>query len=181
MLPTSIIEYLQFGTPFIALVALVLAIVSMIHAAQLRKRLTKLMLGRNGSIEESLSILGRDVKEIQAFRIELEKYLKHIELRVRSSVRGIGMLRFNPFSGDGSGGNQSFAVAFLDEGLSGVVFSTLYAHDHIGVYAKPIDKGTSIFALTIEEKCVIEKAKQSLVQPTQTITEKKEPRPLPIL
>jgi hypothetical protein len=81
---------------------------------------------------------------------------------LKSSVQGVGVVRFNPFSGDGSGGNQSFAVAFLDEGYSGVVFSALYARDRVGMYAKPIEKGKSSFELTAEEKEATAKAKHSI-------------------
>jgi len=72
-------------------------------------------------------------------------------------VRGVGVVRFNPFTAQG--GNQSFAAAFLDEQGSGVVLSTLYARDRVGVYAKPVDNGSSSFELTEEEKEAISKAK----------------------
>lgn len=121
-------------------------------------------LGRGGSIEETISILSRDTKELQAFRIELEKYLKLAELRLRGSLQGIGVVRFNPFSGDGSGGNQSFCIALLDERASGVVLSTLYARDRVGVYAKPVEAGVSTFELTQEEQDAIEKAKKSVAE-----------------
>ena len=93
----------------------------------------------------------------------MEVYLKHVEVRLQHSTQGVGFVRFNPFpTGGGGGGNQSFAVAFIDEKLSGVVLSTLYARDRVGVYGKPIEKGTSSFELTAEEKEAIEKAKLSL-------------------
>ncbi len=124
----------------------------------------RLSLGRNGSIEETIAILSRDTKELQVFRSELEKYLKLAELRLRGSLQGIGVVRFNPFSGDGSGGNQSFCVALLDERYSGVVLSTLYARDRVGVYAKPVEQGVSTFELTAEEQEAIEKAKKSIAE-----------------
>ena len=74
------------------------------------------------------------------------------------------MVRFNPFSGDGSGGNQSFAAAFLDEKGSGVVLSSLYARDRVGLYAKPIEKGASSFELTKEEKEALERAQESIAK-----------------
>jgi hypothetical protein len=73
-------------------------------------------------------------------------------------------VRFNAFSQNAAGGNQSFAIALLDEKLSGVVFSTLYARDRVGVYAKPIENGTSTFTLTEEEEEAVEKARAHLSQ-----------------
>ena len=85
------------------------------------------------------------------------------EGRLRGSVQGIGVVRFNPFV-SGQGGNQSFAAAFLDERGNGVVFSTLYSRDRVGVYAKPVENGASSFELTGEEKEAITKAKESVAK-----------------
>ena len=102
--------------------------------------------------------------EMQRFRAEVESYLKRAELRMKASVQGVGVVRFNPFQGDGSGGNQSFAVALLDETLSGVVFSSIYARDRVGVYAKPISLGSSEFELTHEEQTALNQAKNSITK-----------------
>lgn len=156
------------ATPWIALGALFLACIAILLLLSVRRRFVRLSLGRTGSIEESVTLLSRDVKNLQTFRSELEKYLKNAELRMQSSIQGIGVVRFNPFSGDGSGGNQSFSVAFLDERHCGVVFSTLYTRDRVGVYAKPVENGISSFELTAEERGAIDKAKQSILESKKT-------------
>lgn len=149
--------------PYLALGAFVLSCLALILFITLHRRLTRLALGKNGSIEETITVLSRNMREMEKFRTEIEVYLKHVEARVQGSIQGVGSVRFNPFStSGGGGGNQSFAVAFLDEKLSGVVLSTLYARDRVGVYGKPIEKGVSSFELSLEEKEAIEKAKQSL-------------------
>jgi hypothetical protein len=153
---------LGISAPYVAVGALLVSLIAVALLLNVRARLKKLGLGRTGSLEETIQILARDMKEQQTFRKELEKYLKLSETRLRGSVQGVGVVRFNPFSGDGSGGNQSFAAAFIDESASGVVFSTLYARDRVGVYAKPLENGASTFELTAEEKQAIEKAKMSV-------------------
>lgn len=160
----TLTQQLAVATPWVALSALLLAFVALLLLLSVRRRFTRLAMGRTGSIEESVTLLSRDVKTLQLFRTELEKYLKAAELRMQSSIQGIGVVRFNPFSGDGSGGNQSFSIAFLDERHCGVVLSTLYARDRVGVYAKPVEKGTSSFELTVEERDAIEKAKLSILE-----------------
>lgn len=152
-------NYILLAAPYVALGALLLALVAIGYAAALRARLRRLALGRNGSIEETIGILSRDTKELQQFRTELEKYLKLAEVRLRGSVSGVGLVRFNPFSGDGSGGNQSFAAALLDEVGRGVVLSSLYARDRVGIYGKPVDNWASTYELTAEEKEAITQAK----------------------
>lgn len=154
--------WLGLAAPYLAAGAFVLAVVALFLMMSLRRRFVRLALGRGGSIEESISILLRDTRELQQFRVELEKYLKISESRLRGAVQGTGLVKYNAFASNGAGGNQSFSLALIDEHLSGVVFSTLYSRNHVGVYAKPLDKGTSPLELTAEEREAIEKAKQSL-------------------
>jgi Protein of unknown function (DUF4446) len=153
---------LAHAAPYIAAVAVLLALLSLIYATLLERRLSRLMVGRSGSLEESLTVLARDMREMQEFKGEVERYLKLVEQRLRGSVSGVGVVRFNPFSTDGQGGNQSFATAFIDEEGSGVVFSTLYARNHVGVYAKPLDHGKSTYELSDEEKRAIAEARASI-------------------
>jgi hypothetical protein len=155
-------NWLLIATPYMAFGALIISIIAVVLLLMTQRRFARLALGRSGSIEESISILLRDTKELQHFRVELEKYLKNAELRLRGSVQGVGVVRFNAFAGNGAGGNQSFSAAFLDEDLSGVVLSTLYSRNHVGVYAKPVEKGNSTFELTAEERDAIAKAKLSI-------------------
>ena len=158
--------WLALVAPYVAAGACVLAVFAVVLALSLRRRLVRLALGRNGSIEESIAVLTRESKEAKKFRFELEKYLTLAESRLRGSVQGIGVVRFNPFT-NGQGGNQSFATAFLDERGDGVVFSTLYARDRVGVYAKPIEQGASTFELTDEEKEAVQKARARAAQHKQ--------------
>lgn len=146
---------------YFAFAAFAISLGCLAYTAALKRRFKRLMLGRNGSIEESIAVLSRETKELKKFRTELEAYLKTAEARLGGSVRGVGVVRFNPFSGDGSGGNQSFAVALLDETGSGVVLSSLYARDRVGMYAKPIAGGASSYELTDEEKKAVVLAKQN--------------------
>lgn len=152
-------SYLTFYAPYLAAAALLVALIAVVYVLSLHARFKRLALGKNGSIDESIAILTRDTKELKEFRGELEKYLKLAEARLRGSIRGVGVVRFNPFA-EGQGGNQSFAAAFLDETGTGVVISTLYSRDRVGVYAKPVEGGASSFELTQEEKDAITEAQK---------------------
>ncbi len=154
---------LQTATPYLAGASFLLASLALFFVILTNRRVERLSLGKSGSLEETVGVLTDHMKDMQTFRSELEMYLKHAESRLRSSIRGVGVVRFNPFANDGSsGGNQSFAIAFLDESLSGVVFSALYARDRVGVYAKPLEGGISTFTLSDEETEAVEKAKVSV-------------------
>ena len=156
--------YALSAVPYVAFCAFIFSLLALLLLIIIERRIRRLALGRSGTLAESLAVLTREMKEAQEFRVEIEKYLKLVEARLRGALQGVGVVRFNPFSSEGQGGNQSFAAAFLDEGGGGVVFSTLYARDRVSVYAKPVAGGISTFELTDEEKSAIEKAKKAIAE-----------------
>ena len=126
-------------------------------------KLKKFLIGSTAkNLDESLTNMNESIKEIEKFRIDLEKYLTTVEKRMKKSVQAVQTVRFNPFKGNGSGGNQSFATAFLNEESNGVVISSLYSREHVSVYSKPIKNGASEYELSGEEKEAIAEARKSV-------------------
>ncbi len=116
-----------------------------------------------------MNIFNKDKKEpeglkeiltrLEGLKVEFEKIseeLKSIKKENKFSVQKVGVLRYNPFSGQG--GDQSFTVALLDANNDGVVITSIYGREGSRVYAKPINKGVSEYALSNEEKKAMEKA-----------------------
>lgn len=124
-------------------------------------KLRRLLGGKNQSLGSAISEIRRDLSAIMKYRDESEKYLESVERRIRKSVTGVETIRFNPFKGDGSGGNQSFSTAFINEEGDGVVISSLYSRERVSVFAKPIKKMSSEYEMTAEEKESLKKAKES--------------------
>lgn len=142
-------------------VASLLSVVAIGFLIYEHNRVNKLLMGRSGiSLEEAITTLARRTKDMETFRAELEVYLKRAEMRMATSLRGVATVRFNPFKGDGSGGNQSFATAALTEGGDGFVLSTLYSRDRVSVFSKPIVKGSSSYELSEEEREALKLAKE---------------------
>ncbi len=79
-----------------------------------------------------------------------------LEGRAPLNVQHVGVVRYNPFAD--KGGDQSFAVALLDDHADGVVFNGLHSRNDSRVYAKPIVGGGSTYPLTGEEKEAIGRA-----------------------
>ncbi len=79
-----------------------------------------------------------------------------LEARAPGDLQHVGVVRYNPFTD--KGGDQSFAVALLDDRANGVVFNGLHSRADSRVYAKPIIGGTSTYTLTEEEKEAINRA-----------------------
>jgi hypothetical protein len=147
---------------YILVAILVSMVIFIVLFIRLEIRLKKLLRGNKvDSIEDSLALLEHDIKALKNFKQEASGYLEKVEKRLGRSVQGIGTVRFNPFQGTGSGGNQSFASSFLNENGDGIVLSSLYSRDHVSVFAKPLKKFSSEFELTNEEKESVVKAREN--------------------
>lgn len=122
----------------------------------LDRRISRLIGGKDAqSLEETINNNQRSIEQLFLFQKMVEKEIGNINERIKKKLHGARTLRFNPFQGTGSGGNQSFATALLDEEGTGVVISTLYTREKVSVFAKPILNRTSEFELTDEEREVL--------------------------
>lgn len=132
----------------------VIVIALTILVVQLNSKLKKFLVGNKAeNLGDSLSSMDQSIKGLEAFKTEMETYLATVEHRLKKSTQAIYTVRFNPFKGTtGSGGNQSFATAFLNEQGDGVVVSSLYAREHVSIFSKAIKNGASEFELSDEEK-----------------------------
>ncbi len=137
----------------IVIVLAVITVVLLIMVIMMQLKLRRFLIGIDSkNIQDSLTSVGSDLKELEQFRTEMEAYLNSVESRLKKSVQSVHTVRFNPFQGQGAGGNQSFATAFLNEHGDGVIVSSLYGRDHVSVYAKPIKNHLSEHELSGEEK-----------------------------
>jgi anion-transporting ArsA/GET3 family ATPase len=87
---------------------------------------------------------------------ELSKNLEETRQGMKKALVKVGVVRFNPFHE--TGGDQSFAIALLDEYNTGFVMMSHYMKDHNRVYAKPVVKGVSEYMLSEEEKEAMKRA-----------------------
>jgi hypothetical protein len=131
----------------------VLLLVAIVEGRRIRRLDARLAALTRGSDERSLEAIleahltrvhqvVRDLDELEARTAVLERDLK-------LSFSRIGLVRFNPF--EDTGGNQSFALALLDEHGDGFIASSLHARNLTRVYAKGVKGGRSQAALSAEE------------------------------
>jgi hypothetical protein len=129
----------------------------------LHRKLNRFLSGSNAvGLDTSIVNINGSIHELEIFRAELEKYLLGVENRLKRSVQSVHTVRFNPFKGTGSGGNQSFATAFLNEDGDGVVISSLYSRDHVSIFSKPVKAGASSYELSEEEITATKEAEKLL-------------------
>lgn len=143
------------------LLVLGLVFLCLFWLASLRRRVAYLA-HRHGNLTKGvdganlLDSLDRHMSEIEGLRQRVDGLAGHcqgLDERVQVSLSKVGMVRFNPF-GD-TGGDQSFALAMLDEQGNGIVISSIFGRVESRLYAKPVKAGKSKYALSDEEEKAI--------------------------
>jgi hypothetical protein len=132
-------------------------IVLTIWVILLERKISTLLSGNSASSLEHVILKNQeDIEAGKVFQDDMRIELHKLDLRVQKKLDGVVLRRFNPFQNTGTGGNHSFAAAFLDEHGNGAVISSLYTREKVSMYAKPITNRASDIDLTEEEKDVIE-------------------------
>ena len=120
------------------------------------KRLKRFFSGKKAKdLEYTIVALEQSIAKLNKSRENMEKDIAAMNAKLKKSIRGLEIIRFNPFEGQGS--NQSFAIGMLNEEGDGVVFSSLYSRDRMSIFAKPVKNNNSEYELTSEEKQALEK------------------------
>ncbi len=149
-------------TNTLVIILIVLMIAVTVDAVMLRLKLRKVMRCKTVDIADSIVSLDKDVKSLENFQGEAEKYFVGVEKRLRRSVQGIHTVRFNAFKGTGEGGNQSFAAALVDENGDGFIVSSMYSRDRVSVFSKPIARFNSEYELSGEEREALSRARERI-------------------
>jgi hypothetical protein len=155
--------------PAIVLVIAGLGLVAMLviqslQIGQLRQRLDMLTRGADGaSLEGVLDAHLELVHQVSEDLDELTVRTAAMEATARHHFAKIGLVRFNPFPD--TGGNQSFALAMLDESDDGFIVSSLHSRTGTRIYAKAVTAGAADATLSAEETEAIDKARARKTSP----------------
>ncbi len=103
--------------------------------------------------------LRRELAEISTRLGTLETAVGQIADHLPRSIQGVGVVRYNPFEQMGS--NMSFSLALLDGRANGVVVSVLNNREGSRVYGKAVERGTSNYPLSDEERQALALAQDS--------------------
>jgi hypothetical protein len=101
-------------------------------------------------------ILDRGAIESETLR-QLESDLTQLGREVQSHIQNVGLVRYNAF--DDTGGDQSYALALLDNYGNGAIVNGLFHRTECRVYVKPIQDWKSIYSMSDEELEAIRKAR----------------------
>jgi len=152
---------------YLWLIALLLAVLSLTWLAvlqrrvgELRRRYAALLTSATGEdLGELLTKHGEQLHLTASTAERLTTSAEQMETKLRRGLQRLGLVRFNAF--EGLGGEQSFAIALLDDEGAGFVLSSLQGRGESRLYAKPVEKWDSTYNLSVEEKEAIGRAYQS--------------------
>jgi hypothetical protein len=156
-LPVLFVQYGLYA--WLLLLALVLFL--LVRQSALQRRLNLLYqrynnLTRGDDGISLLEALDRHLVEVGDLRLKIDSVIadsRELKDGLQLSLRHVGFIRFNPF--DDTGGDQSFALALLDDHGDGVVISSLFGRTESRIFAKPVKDGRSRYTLTTEEEQAI--------------------------
>ncbi len=151
-------------TAVLAGLALVVALAAMVAGRRARRRLDALeehyglvMRGVDGrDLAAALDAHLRRLAADEARIASLEGRAENLDGRLRRAVTRVSLLRYRAF--EDAGGDQSFALALLDESSDGAVVSGIHGRGGVRLYAKPVSAGRSTYSLSAEEARVIAEA-----------------------
>jgi hypothetical protein len=154
MEPVFILFLSTIGT---LLALIIINIILFFYCKKSHKKIDILL--EKGKIKDFKDILFSQIdktKEQEKNLAEAVERVKKLESMALKNIQKVGIVRFNPFSD--VGGNQSFAIALLDNENNGFVISSLFIDQSSRVYTKPIRNGKSDHSLSKEEIEAISRA-----------------------
>jgi hypothetical protein len=145
------------GALVLAFLGCLVAIVAVRRERRLAAHYAAVMTGADGAdLAAALEAFSRRLTGVEGRVTHLEGRAGDLDTRLRRALQRVRLLRYSAFQE--AGGDQSFAVALLDDARDGIVLSGLYGRAGMRVYAKPVAGGRSPHALSTEEERVIAEA-----------------------
>ena len=130
---------------------------------RLEIKIRRLLGSKCDNLDDTIKLFNKEISYLKKYAERSSENFEVIDKKLKKTISGLETVRFNPFKGTGSGGNQSFATAFLNRDGDGVIVSSLYSRDHVSVFSKPIKNMSSEYELTAEERDALQKAKESII------------------
>ncbi len=150
-------NYEELAAVIIAAVAAVIAAAALVMAYKMYSMKKSFFAGKQAaSLEEFILNQNKKINELAKQTEYIEDAVHNLQEVQKSSIQKIGLHRYNPFADDG--GNLSFSLAVLDGNADGIVVTSMHGREANRIYAKPVAKGKSEYALTAEEQKAIEQS-----------------------
>lgn len=157
--------FIQYGWAICAaLLVVILAFAGWIASLQrqirrIQQHTNVIFRDANGNnLEEIFNKHIDNIYQNQAQLDQLAACTAELQATLQKCLRHVGYVRFDPFMN--GGGDQSYALALLDDRRDGLVFLSLHTRTGTRIYAKPVQAGQSTYPLSEEEIEAIQQATQ---------------------
>lgn len=159
MFSPELMEYLLLGLIAVSAILIIIVIIQAVKISKIKKGYTQLMRGfKEENVEEILLKYIDKTEQLGRHLGAAEKEIQNLHQLVNKKSAKVSIERYNAY--EDSGNDLSFSIALLNDHNDGFVITSLYNRHDQRVYAKPVAKGVSTYALSDEEKSVIAKAMQ---------------------
>lgn len=119
-----------------------------------RSRVSAMPLDKR--LEVQLDAHAKAIKRLETAIRQLAAAERKLEDLAETSIRNVGVVRFDAF--EDMGGRLSFSAALLDAQGDGVVITSINGRQESRSYAKPVARGESVHNLSDEEQQAIREA-----------------------
>ena len=140
----------------LALAALALTIIFWLRLGRVRSAQKVLLGGGKSDLVDFAVSLQARIDDLHGAVDEVAAALARVDRRVDSALTNRSIVRFDAY--EGTGGQQSAAVALLDGVRSGIVISAIQGRDYARIYVKELDHGRASIALSPEEQQAVDRA-----------------------
>lgn len=117
-------------------------------------------------LNKSLVINNRELKKelslVKNKQIVLEKNIEDLKNKLDLKLIKNKVIRFNPFKGQGIGGNQSFSTPFVDKDGNGFLITSIYSRENTRISSKVITNWRCEVELMEEEKQAIKETQKNV-------------------
>ena len=145
------IGYLFIGIFAVILILIILLAVQIRKTSQLKKRLDKFVLGKDGkSLEKDIIGLYEDNNFLKKSVDKNKKDIRTLYKNMERTFQKIGIIKYDAFKQ--MGGQLSFSLALLDENNDGFILNSVHSTDGCYSYTKEIKDGICDISLGEEEQ-----------------------------
>jgi hypothetical protein len=140
----------------VAAAALAITLVLWLVLRRIRSAQKVLLGGGKGDLVDFAVSLQARIDDLHRAVDEVAAGLARVDRRVDGSLSNTAIVRFDAY--EGTGGQQSAALALLDAARSGVVISAIQGRDYARIYVKELSHGRGSMALSPEEQQAVDRA-----------------------
>jgi hypothetical protein len=156
LLAVSAVSILGIAAIAVAVAALGVTLVLWLLFGRIRAAQKVLLGGGKGDLVDFAVSLQARIDDLHRAVDEIAAGLARVDRRVDGTLSNTAIVRFDAY--EGTGGQQSAALALLDAARSGVVISAIQGRDYARIYVKDLDHGRGSIALSPEEQQAVDRA-----------------------